>query len=518
MAECRDQRPLQGTDLRGSGGQAGESDSLSALEPVADPAVNQPKVSHAVLLTSAQLSRGLLRVLFVIAVARVLGPGRFGLYAVLLATIEMFAAASGSGYTDYLTREAARDERTGWGLGEKLVWLRLTCIVPLVAIGLGILWLLSYPRLVLVASAWMSVSLVPRALSEAVQGVLRGIGRYVAFLVVELALGLTLVAGAVLLLVRGGSLRNVIESEIAAAVAAGIAALFFALKYRTKQRIQLKTLQLLKTSGIFNIYAFVGNLYDRVDVLMLSKLAGNYATGIYGAAYRPIGAIQLLPYGILYSLLPTLTRGGYSQEEGARLEKAMGLLLSAAYAIVLTTTAFAVPAVRLLLGAPYAASAVALKILIWAVILRFINYAFNIRLLAGGHERVFVVTSLVCLAVNFVGNLLLIPIFSWRAAAAITVITEAVLLVQNAYWLRRTLGTIPRPFGWARTSLVFAGLWLACLAAARVFSPILVGIVSLVLFLIYLYRTGMIGEFAAAWRQEQPQGLQGGLSFVRAKA
>jgi O-antigen/teichoic acid export membrane protein len=364
----------------------------------------------------------------------------------------------------------------------------------------------------------MSVSLVPRALSEAVQGVLRGIGRYVAFLVVELALGLTLVAGAVLLLVRGGSLRNVIESEIAAAVAAGIAALFFALKYRTKQRIQLKTLQLLKTSGIFNIYAFVGNLYDRVDVLMLSKLAGNYATGIYGAAYRPIGAIQLLPYGILYSLLPTLTRGGYSQEEGARLEKAMGLLLSAAYAIVLTTTAFAVPAVRLLLGAPYAASAVALKILIWAVILRFINYAFNIRLLAGGHERVFVVTSLVCLAVNFVGNLLLIPIFSWRAAAAITVITEAVLLVQNAYWLRRTLGTIPRPFGWARTSLVFAGLWLACLAAARVFSPILVGIVSLVLFLIYLYRTGMIGEFAAAWRQEQPQGLQGGLSFVRAKA
>ena len=77
------------------------------MEAVAAPAGTQPRVSHAVLLTSAQLSRGLVRLLFIVATARVLGPGQFGVYALLLAIIEILAVASGSGYADYLTREAA---------------------------------------------------------------------------------------------------------------------------------------------------------------------------------------------------------------------------------------------------------------------------------------------------------------------------------------------------------------------------------------------------------------------------
>jgi O-antigen/teichoic acid export membrane protein len=150
---------------------------------------NQPRVSQAVLLTAAQVSRGLLRFVFVIAVARSLGPVSFGIYALLLAMVEMLAVASGSGYTDYLTREAAKDEQLGWGLAGQLIWLRLVCIVPFIGVGVAILWLLGYPRLVLVAASCMSLTLLPRSLSEAVQGVLRGIGRYTEFLAVELACG-----------------------------------------------------------------------------------------------------------------------------------------------------------------------------------------------------------------------------------------------------------------------------------------------------------------------------------------
>src|SRR5258708_10373521 len=183
-----------------------------------------------------------------------------------------------------------------------------------------------------------------------------------------------------------------------------------------------------KRSAGFNIYPFVVNLYDRVDVLLLSKLAGDYATGVYGAAYRPITAVQLLPYGILYSLLPTMSRDKGGELGKQKIERAMGLLLSAAFFIVLATLVFADASVPFMLGGRFAESAAALKILIWAVVLRYMNYAMNMGLLAVGREHVFVLTSLLCLAMNLVGNLGFIPMFSWRAAAVLTILTELVLL------------------------------------------------------------------------------------------
>jgi O-antigen/teichoic acid export membrane protein len=464
------------------------------------PATIEPKISHAVLLTSAQLSRGLVRLFFVLVVARELSPKQFGVYALLLAIVEMLAVASGSGYGDYLTREAAKDSRVGWGLGSQLTWLRLACAIPFAGVGLGLLWLLGYPRLVIAAAAWLSLSLAPRSVSEAVQGVLRGIGQYLACLVVEMVFDLALVGGGVLLMLQGGGLHVAIATEVFAATAAAVASAFFVFVFRTNERIRMNAKQLLEKSAIFNIYAFVGNLYDRLDVVLLSKLAGGYATGVYSVAYRPLSTIQLVPYGVLYSLLPALSRNAGGVEERRRLERAMGFLLSAAFAVVFATMVFAGPAVRLLLGERYAESAVALKILIWAVILRYVNYALNVRLLAGGHERVFVATSLVCLGINVFGNLVLIPIYSWRAAAVITIVTEIALLAQNMYWLRRTVGVIPRPLGWVRSSLVFGVLLVALLAGAKVVPPLLIGSLGILFFVAYLYRTGMVGEFVAAWR------------------
>jgi O-antigen/teichoic acid export membrane protein len=483
-----------------SGAVIGSASYASRISDTAKATVT-PKISHAVLLTSAQLSRGFSRLFFVLVVARVLGPQQFGVYALLFAIVEMLAVASGSGYADYLTREAAKDPRLGWGLGSQLTWLRLACAFFLACAGLVMLWLFGYPRMVLLAAAWLSVSLAPRSVSEAVQGVLRGVGRYVAYLVVELVFDLTLLGGVVFILAWGGGLRVVIATEVIAATTMSAASIVFMLMFRTKDRVGLHIKQLLKKSSIFNISAFVCNLYDRVDIVLLSKLAGDYATGVYSAAYRPLGTVQLVPYGVLYSLLPGLSRNAESREELSRLEKAMGFLLSAAFVVVLATMVFAGPAVHLLLGERYAESAAALKILIWAVILRYVNFALNTRLLAAGREKVFVVTSMVCLAVNVVANVVFIPMFSWRAAAATTILTELVLLGQNVYWLRRTVGSIPRPFGWVRSSLVFSALLVVSLVGARVVSLLWIGSACVLFFLAYLYRSGMIGEFATAWRR-----------------
>jgi len=181
--------------------------------------------------------------------------------------------------------------------------------------------------------------------------------------------------------------------------------------------------------------------------VLLSKLAGDYATGIYSVAYRAVGMTQIIGYGVLYSLLPTLSRDALGHVDQRRVQRAVGLLLNIAFFVVLGTIIFGAPAIRLILGPRYAESAEALKILIWAVILRYLNYGMNIRFLAAGRESVFVSTSLSCLAINLLGNVILIPRFGWRAAAAMTIVTELALLVQNVYWTRRAVVQVALPVG-----------------------------------------------------------------------
>jgi O-antigen/teichoic acid export membrane protein len=159
-----------------------------------------------------------------------------------------------------------------------------------------------------------------------------------------------------------------------------------------------------------------------------------------------------------------------------------------------------------LLGARYMDSAQVLKYLIWASIPMYLNFALNIGLLATGRERVFLLTSSICLAVNFVGNLVLIPRFSWRAAAVLTIATELVLLAQNVYWIRRAIGRVPLPWGGARTSLAFVVLMAAALGAGRFVSMPLVGTVCLLFFILYLHRSEMLAEFARVWRARNTVG------------
>jgi O-antigen/teichoic acid export membrane protein len=442
-----------------------------------------------------------LRLVFVLAAARVLGPEKFGVYALLFSLVEFVAVASGSGYADYLSRETAKNENVGWELALRLVLLRTGIAGFVAAAAMGILSLLGYTRLVISATAWMSLTLAPRSLSEAVQGVLRGSVHYAEVLVVDLFLGLTLVAGSGYLLVYGGGLRAAVATELIAACAAGVAALVLGMWFWPRHRIPLKTLVVMKRSVIFNAYGFLGNLYDRFDIVLLSKLAGNFATGIYSVAYRALGMTQVVGYGVLYALLPSLSRGSWEKSQ-QQIERAMGLLLSASFIVVLATMVYAGPAVRFLLGSSYTESAVAVKILIWAVILRYLNYSLNIALLAAGREHVFVVTASVCLAVNLIGNLIFIPRYSWRAAAVLTIVTDLVSVVTNAWHIRATLGRVPCPFGMVRSSIAFVVLLTITVIGGRVIDPIVIGTICLLFFLAFLQFTGMLNEFANIWHVE----------------
>jgi O-antigen/teichoic acid export membrane protein len=466
----------------------------------ASPFEVQPKISHAFILSASQLLRRLLRFIFGLVVARALGAENFGVYAVLFAVTEMLSWASGTGFSEYLAREAAKDPAEGWAIAPQMILLRLFYSVPLVLAGIGILRVLEYPRFVLIAAVWFCLTLVPRAMTEVVQGVFRGLMRYGRFCSIEIAQGVPLLVGGGLLLINGGGLKVVIATEVVTAAIACVVASVAAVPFWTKRLRWDEWPTFVKHTLPFNLYPLASVLYDKVDAVMISKLAGDYATGIYGVAYAALGALQLLPYGILVSILPVLSRGTWGASQKQRLERAMGLLFNVGLLAVLGTMVFAGSIVHCLLGPGYSESAVAIQILMWAIIPRYINFALGIGLLAMGRERVFITTSIICLVVNTICNLLLIPRFSWRAAAVVTIFTELILLAQNLWWIRRTVNAIPLPRGIARSSLLFLALLILALIAKNLVTPIVTGSLCLVIVVAYVHYTGMINQLKAAWQ------------------
>jgi O-antigen/teichoic acid export membrane protein len=147
---------------------------------------------------------------------------------------------------------------------------------------------------------------------------------------------------------------------------------------------------------------------------------------------------------------------------------------------------------RFVLGNKYEGSALILKILIWATVPMFLNNALNTFLLARNEEKLLVRTAFVCMLVNIGANLLLIPRFSYVGAAAVTILTELVLLGQNVKLVKKALGFLPLPPNMFTTSAIFILVLVAALFLTRWWPSVVVAIVAAAVFGLATYFGGAV--------------------------
>ena len=446
-----------------------------------------PSVGH---LSASQVVRRVLRIAILLVAARMLGVQNFGVYALLLTVVEMLAIVSGYGYIDFLTREVAKRPNSGASLARKITLLRLLYVVPSLGVALGVLKAVGFSSAVILSTAYLALTLAPRAAGESAQGFMKGLRYFAPLLWIELVQGVIVLAGAVTLLALNFGLRGVIAAEIAGAFAGAIVAVG-SLRKRSKAATDsapsLGTL--VRSTFAFNIYPLIVNVYDRVDVVILSKLAGAFATGIYSMPYRAFSTSQIIPYGVMGALLPGFSSSRCDQAAQETASRAMKFLYLASLLVILGTMAFARPFVLLALGDTYASSVTTVKILVWAGVPSFLNGALNTMLLASGREKVFLWTSAVCTVFNIGANVLLIPRFSFYGAAAVTVFTELLLFGQNCYFSKRYLGRVVLPSDGATSSIAFLLALAGFLLLERQAGELWAGAVAFAAFAIFAMAT-----------------------------
>ncbi|MDQ3069294.1 MAG: flippase [Acidobacteriota bacterium] len=170
---------------------------------------------------------------------------------------------------------------------------------------------------------------------------------------------------------------------------------------------------------------------NRVDFIMLERLASLEDVGLYGAAYRVTNMLEKFPLFVMGTLYPVMAR--LAIDDVPRLRhtylRALGF-----FAVIALPLGFAAGAagpwfMATVFSEPYRAAGPALQYLVWATACLYLALTGGNLLMAVRRERWSVVALTVGAVVNIALNFLWIPTRGIEGAAMATAASFAVVLV-----------------------------------------------------------------------------------------
>ena len=226
---------------------------------------------------------------------------------------------------------------------------------------------------------------------------------------------------------------------------------------------------LLRQALPLGLALMIATVYFRADAVLLSILKGPHAVGIYGVAYRLLEAVVAFPGFFYVSIFPLLSRAAAQRDlEGLRdvTQRAFDVLVLAAVPVVFGTVALAPQIVHALAGNSYDAAVTPLRVVIVGAGLMFVNGLFTFVLIAVDRQVTLLWASLTALIFNVVLNLVLIPPYSYNAAAAVATGSEVLTFAVLLTLVIRAAGFTPALRVAAKATLA-GGVMILCL----VFTP-----------------------------------------------
>lgn len=392
-----------------------------------------PTRSQAVLLAGYAVRLALALGVTVI-LGRTLSAAAFGFFTLIATTFFVVTIVFTSGTSQIAVRELARRPERERPLLEGMLGWRLLCAIPLS--GVVLIWAANEPdserRLVLIAVAIVIPLMVPSALMP-LFWVRQEQGGPVLIRIFSQTLVL---AGSLVFraLQVTGPLFAVLPALRALTNSIGVGWLAIKrLGYLPRPRLRGVGLRpLLGQAAVQAAVGLVQMAYFHVDVFMVLVLAGDAELGAYSAAFRPINPLLALPSLFVMPLFPMLTRAAQDRARLSRIVRsAATLLLGIAALAAAAGVVLANDLIDLLYGGRYgdgsldASPALAWLSLAFGIFLS--TSIFSTALLADGRERLLLRFALLGLAINVVGNVILIPIWGFTAAAFVTAVTYAVV-------------------------------------------------------------------------------------------
>ncbi len=356
---------------------------------------------NTLFLGMAQGVRILLALALILYIANLYGPVWQGKFSILLAFLNIFQVLASFGMPRLITREVAR----GYEESNHYYWAGLAAqgltTLAFMVIMVGVVAVMPYPtdtKWML----WVAVLALPLFTFYSLAGaLLRAIEQMQYLVYAEVLSAAAQLAAAILLLSLGG---GVIVLAVIRVAGIGLAALVVTLSVlhrglvRTPQWDFPFARKLLRASVDFFGMAGMDALTQRLDVLVLSVVAGEAVTGIYDAAFQLIKVLMTFILSFTDAVYPAISRLFALDREGFRHELMRYLKwgLAGLLPIAATLSLLAPFVIRLLYRHQgYDASVRVLQVLAWVIIFYFLYIYLSRALMAGNRARAAFLVALV---------------------------------------------------------------------------------------------------------------------------
>lgn len=393
-------------------------------------------------LMASQIITSVLAFFWTIFIARYLGVSDYGIFGFAVSLSGMFAILCDLGISTHIVRSIATNHDFAKDyLGNAIpLKVMLTFIYIFVILALLLFW--NSSKLVIYITLLFVIEAVIKNFCGLFNGTFQAHekGKYQAIANIILAI-LSFVLILIAILLNTG-LNGITWAYVLANMFTLVYTGYALVKYITIPKIQFN-FGFWKKLIIWGIpFALTGifyTIYYSIDIVMLTQLIGDFATGIYNATYKLINVLTLF-YAIYTAVIFPVMSKLYKKESSllkASFEKSTKYLLMVTIPICIATLFYSNDIIQFVYGNQYNQAGVVLQILIWTVCFLFINGAAATALNASHKEYSVTKIYSVAAVFNVVLNLFLIPKYSYIGASVATVLSEILILILALYSLNK---------------------------------------------------------------------------------
>lgn len=394
---------------------------------------------NTITLLSASVVQKATAFVYFALIARWAGVEDTGKYFFALSWTLLFSVLTDMGLTPVLIREAAKSPEKSKKLLSQVFTLKIPLTLAATAIVIGGVWLMRYPPVTRQMVSLAAIVLALDAVSLTFYGFLRGhhMLKYEALgLVVSQAIAFTI---GVWTLKTGAPIQYLIFALIGGSAYNASQAIFFTWKrLRILPSLVWDTAFVKKMLAAALPFALAGafvKIYNSVDAVLLSKLIGDEATGLYSVPFKLTFAFQFIPMAFTAALYPAMSR--YHAVDRSRLGhvlyKGMRYLALLVFPLVIGGIVLSKDIIFAVYGPEYAPSVLALQILIITLISVFLDFPLGSMLNATGRQMTQTKLMGLAMIVSVAMNLMLIPRYSFMGAVFASLVSHFTLFVGGLF-------------------------------------------------------------------------------------
>lgn len=372
-------------------------------------------------------------------IARSLGVESLGEYSLVLSFMAIFASISYFGQHFLVPREVARNRSQAYTFLINSSLIGLAASLPTAILMVFIANLMNYSAQVVGYITIASLVLIPDTLVIIAETVILGLEKLEYVTVTKFFNATFRVGFSLILLYLGYGLGAIFVILGISLVITYVAYMWIISGIVNKRQTSHLNLVIIKglaqSSLIFLVVSINASLFKRIDVILLSKLAGVDSVGIYTAAGRLVLMIETTAPAFLLSVFPVLSAAYMvSPDKFEEISKdSLKLVIVAIVPLVIVLASIAEWILPFLFGPEFINSVMVFRILVWMLIPGLASSMLFRTILASNNEKISLLFGATKAIVSISLNLLLIPKYGALGAALAAVATQSVALCQ-VYW------------------------------------------------------------------------------------